>query len=132
MRQKCHRQHIQNTSLLAKVFVYTSRCFLVFLFSASRNKTAAELLSGCINLRSRVTFSRQNMCHFYSQVSVLLVTEESRSTSVSVSECQGVTVYLHRETKLSQQTEKYACCSETGIQNMWGLIRRKWREGNEK
>lgn len=81
-----------NTSLPPKVFVYTSRHYLSFLFSASgaRNKIENDcraVVTVCQpEIKSEILVTEYLSC-FFCQLSVLLVTEGSGYTSLSVCQC---------------------------------------------
>lgn len=81
-----------NTSLPPKVFVYTSRYCLLFLFSASVVQNKIENDCGAVvtvcqpEIKSEILVT-EYLSYLFSQFSALLLTERSGYTSVSVCEC---------------------------------------------
>lgn len=103
-----------NTSLPPKVFVYTSRYYLLFLFSASaaqnKMKITVELLSSCVNSRSRVRFLWQNICHISLLKFQYCWWQKDQATdlwvSASVPESNNLPSQRSQDVKLSEKNRR--------------------------
>lgn len=91
--------------------------FFIFILSSPqlhRIKRPLSCLSMCVSQRWRVkVFVTEYLSFLFSSFRIV-GDKRIRSTSVDVCECHQAMVYRHRETKLSQQSEKCTNCRENG------------------